>query len=89
MMALTGVEFHEPGCACPSKKSAMTDTFRIMCPNLKCRSVLAVPEAARGRMVRCKQCGSNIRIPEKKSTGSGGSAAASGGDGKGEGKKAA
>lgn len=44
----------------------MSDVVRIMCPNLKCRSVLAVPGAARGRMVRCKQCATNIRIPEKK-----------------------
>lgn len=72
---------------CPSKMSAMNDTFRIMCPNLRCRSVLAVPEAARGRMVRCKQCGSNIKIPEKKAGGS--SAASVPAEGKGEGKKAA
>lgn len=45
----------------------MSESFRIMCPNLKCRAVLAVPQGARGRMVRCKQCGSNIKIPEKKS----------------------
>jgi len=39
--------------------------IRIMCPNLRCRAVLAVPTEARGRLVRCKSCGSNIRIPQK------------------------
>lgn len=41
----------------------MSDSVRIMCPNLVCRKVLAVPAAARGRTVRCKICGTNIRIP--------------------------
>jgi hypothetical protein len=40
-----------------------TDTFRVMCPNLTCRKVLAVPESARGKTVRCRNCGTNIRIP--------------------------
>lgn len=44
----------------------MSDTppIRIMCPNLLCRKVLAVPSHARGRTVRCKACGTNIRIPD-------------------------
>lgn len=37
---------------------------RIMCPNLTCRKVLAVPEVARGKTVRCKGCATNIRVPE-------------------------
>ncbi|MBL4810281.1 MAG: hypothetical protein JKY43_09545 [Phycisphaerales bacterium] len=44
--------------------------IRMMCPNLTCRKVLSVPEVARGKTVRCKQCGTNIRVPmakEKKS----------------------
>ena len=39
------------------------DVVRIMCPNLGCQRVLAVPSAARGKVVRCRGCGSNIRIP--------------------------
>ncbi len=39
---------------------------RIMCPNLTCRKVLAIPEVARGRTVRCKSCGTTIRIPSNK-----------------------
>jgi len=36
-----------------------------MCPNLRCRAVLAVPGEARGRMVRCRNCGMNIMVPPK------------------------
>ncbi len=39
--------------------------LRIMCPSLKCRRVLGVPESARGRTVKCKNCGSTVRIPVK------------------------
>jgi hypothetical protein len=38
-------------------------TVRIMCPNLTCRRVLAVPSTARGKTVRCRNCGVNIRVP--------------------------
>lgn len=40
--------------------------IRIMCPNLKCKSVLGVPGEARGKLVRCKKCGTNIEIPMKR-----------------------
>ena len=39
--------------------------IRIMCPNLKCRSILGVPAEARGKRVRCRKCGTNIQIPAK------------------------
>lgn len=42
------------------------ETLRIMCPNLVCRKILAVPTSARGKTVRCKGCQTNIRIPEGK-----------------------
>lgn len=38
---------------------------RVMCPNLRCRSILAVPNEARGKMVRCRSCGMNIMVPPK------------------------
>jgi hypothetical protein len=38
---------------------------RVMCPNLRCRSILAVPNEARGKMVRCRNCGMNIMVPPK------------------------
>jgi hypothetical protein len=40
--------------------------IRIMCPNLACKRVLAVPSHARGKLVRCRSCGINIRIPVPK-----------------------
>lgn len=42
-----------------------SQTVRIMCPNLSCRSILAVPVSARGKLVRCKACGTNISVPAK------------------------
>ena len=39
---------------------------RIMCPNLTCQRVLAVPQKARGKVVRCRQCGMNVRVPSSK-----------------------
>ncbi|MFN7022002.1 MAG: hypothetical protein ACK4WH_11840 [Phycisphaerales bacterium] len=41
------------------------DHIRIMCPNLTCKRILAVPSASRGKNVRCKSCGSTIRVPQK------------------------
>jgi hypothetical protein len=38
-------------------------SIRIMCPNLTCRKVLAVPHSCRGKTVRCRSCGTNIRVP--------------------------
>jgi len=45
------------------------NAVRIMCPNLKCRAVLNVPENARGKLVRCRNCGTNIRVPDRKAEG--------------------
>lgn len=42
---------------------AADEAIHIMCPNLVCRKVLAVPQAARGKTVRCKHCRTAIRIP--------------------------
>ena len=38
--------------------------IRIMCPNLSCQRVLAVPGDARGKLVRCRSCAMTIRIPQ-------------------------
>jgi len=45
------------------------EVIRIMCPNLSCQRVLAVPSSARGKLVRCRGCGSNIRIPATRGEG--------------------
>jgi len=41
----------------------MSETIRMICPSLKCRAILSVPGNARGKTVRCRQCGSNVRVP--------------------------
>lgn len=35
----------------------------IICPNLRCRTVLQVPENVRGQKVRCGKCGKNFIVP--------------------------
>ncbi|MBL8964171.1 MAG: hypothetical protein JNK70_08880 [Phycisphaerae bacterium] len=47
------------------------DTVKIMCPKLTCRKVLSVPGTARGRTVRCRMCGTAIRVPAAKPHGEG------------------
>ncbi len=42
------------------------NVIRIMCPNLTCKRILAVPTTARGKLVRCRGCGINLRIPKGK-----------------------
>ncbi len=39
------------------------EKIKVMCPNLTCRRVLAVPGAARGKVVRCRHCSTTIKIP--------------------------
>ena len=55
-----------------------SESLRIMCPNLSCRKILAIPPAARGKTVRCRACATNIKIPTSQpvSGGGGGGAAA-------------
>lgn len=36
----------------------------VICPNLRCRSVLQVPEHARGKKVRCGHCGQHFLVPQ-------------------------
>jgi len=35
----------------------------LLCPNLKCRAVLQVPDEMRGKIVRCGHCGKPFRVP--------------------------
>ena len=43
----------------------------IMCPNLRCRKILMIPESMRGSRVRCTYCGMVLRVPKQKVTSSG------------------
>ena len=49
--------------------SSNEDIIRIMCPNLGCQRILAVPPRAQGRVVRCRGCGTNIRVPHPEGQG--------------------
>lgn len=41
----------------------------IICPNLKCRKILMVPDELRGKQVKCQHCQSVLRVPiERKSS---------------------
>jgi hypothetical protein len=35
----------------------------LLCPNLRCRAILQVPDACRGKKVRCGQCGIALAVP--------------------------
>ncbi|HUB25765.1 MAG TPA: hypothetical protein VL992_10085 [Tepidisphaeraceae bacterium] len=37
----------------------------MLCPNLRCRKLLSVPEDARGKTVKCQHCQTIVRVPEK------------------------
>lgn len=39
---------------------------QLICPNLRCRKVLNVPEAVRGRIVKCQHCTTLLRVPPAK-----------------------
>ena len=43
-----------------------SETLRMICPNLGCTKVLSVPASARGRLVRCRNCSTMIRIPDRR-----------------------
>jgi hypothetical protein len=63
----TSVDADGHAAGLTEKRMAASDNvIRIMCPNLTCKRILAVPTAARGKMVRCRGCGINLRIPTAK-----------------------
>ena len=37
---------------------------QLICPNLRCRKFLAVPEDVRGKLVRCQHCQTMFRVPQ-------------------------
>ena len=38
-------------------------SVQIICPNLKCRKILAVPDELRGKSVKCQYCQMVLRVP--------------------------
>ena len=39
---------------------------QLICPNLRCRKFLSVPDAVRGKLVKCQHCQQMFRVPEVK-----------------------
>jgi len=39
---------------------------QLICPNLRCRKLLSVPEEVRGKMVKCQHCQTYFRVPESR-----------------------
>jgi hypothetical protein len=37
---------------------------QLICPNLRCRKFLAVPDDVRGKLVKCQSCQTLFRVPE-------------------------
>jgi hypothetical protein len=39
---------------------------QLICPNLRCRKILSVPDEVRGKLVKCQHCQSSFRVPPSK-----------------------
>ncbi len=39
---------------------------QLICPNLRCRKILSVPDEVRGKLVRCQHCQTMFRVPVSK-----------------------
>jgi hypothetical protein len=39
---------------------------QLICPSLRCRKILSVPDDVRGKLVKCQHCQSMFRVPERK-----------------------
>jgi len=37
--------------------------LNLMCPNLRCRQILSVPDKTRGNRLRCSYCGHIFLVP--------------------------
>ena len=37
---------------------------QLICPNLRCRKFLSVPDDVRGKLVKCQHCQTSFRVPD-------------------------
>jgi hypothetical protein len=37
--------------------------IQLICPNLRCRKFLSVPDDVRGKLVKCSHCQQMLRVP--------------------------
>jgi hypothetical protein len=49
---------------------------QLICPNLRCRKFLSVPDDVRGKLVKCQHCQTAFRVPEPAAKKPGAAAAA-------------
>lgn len=47
----------------PNEATPQTAMVMMLCPNLRCRKVLRVPESCRGKQVRCQFCSLTFGVP--------------------------
>lgn len=40
--------------------------IQLICPNLCCRKILAVPDEVRGKVVKCQHCQTMFRVPDSR-----------------------
>jgi hypothetical protein len=38
--------------------------LQMICPNLRCRKILSVPDEVRGKVVKCQFCQQTFRVPD-------------------------
>ena len=50
----------------PIRRRENTMPVQLICPNLKCRKFLAVPDDVRGKLVKCQHCATHFRVPDAK-----------------------
>ena len=46
-----------------SKPLPAAGTVMMLCPHLKCRKILRVPEQCRGKQVKCQFCSNTFQVP--------------------------
>lgn len=39
---------------------------QLICPNLRCRKILSVPDEIRGKLVKCQHCQTMFRVPQSR-----------------------
>ena len=47
----------------PRREDAM-ERANVMCPNMSCRKVFAVPADLRGQIITCAHCKTQLRVPK-------------------------
>lgn len=60
--------FKKPDCWTDMMVVSATAPIQCICPNLRCRKCLSVPDEIRGKLVKCQHCQTVFRVPQGKKT---------------------